>query len=87
MKLDFRIEIFKENSQYVALAPELNVSSFGESKEEAKISLREAVELFLEECKIMGTLEEVLTEAGFKVKSKSWRSEDPLVSERMALGF
>ena len=87
MKLDFRIEIFKENKQYVSVAPELNVSSVGKTKGEAKVSLREAVELFLEECKRMGTLEEVLTEAGFKIERKSWRSEDPLVAERMALGF
>lgn len=58
MKLDFRIEIFKEDGQFVAIAPELNVSSFGNTQKEAKDSLREAV--FLEECRRMGTLEDVL---------------------------
>ena len=87
MQLDFRIEIFKEGNQYVALAPELNVSSFGSSKDDAKTSLREAVELFLEECKRMGTLEDVLTEAGFKSENRLWRSNDPLITERMALGI
>lgn len=43
MKLDFRIEIFKEDGQFVAIAPELNVSSFGNTQKEAKDSLREAV--------------------------------------------
>lgn len=61
MKLDFRIEIFKEGNQFVALAPELNVSSFGDSPEDAKSSIKEAVELFLEECKRMGTLDEIYT--------------------------
>lgn len=87
MKLDFRIEIFKEGKQYVAVAPELNVSSFGSSQKEAKVSLREAVELFLEECKRMGTLDDVLVEAGFKPKEREWRSNDPLITERMALGI
>ena len=66
MKLNLRIEIFKEDDQYGAIAPELNVSSFGDSPDEAKSSLEEAVELFLEECKSKGTLEEVLLEARFK---------------------
>lgn len=87
MKFDFRIEIFKEDNQYVAIAPELNVSSFGDSVNEAKQAVKEAVELFLEECKRMGTLEEVLEEAGFKLKDKSWHSSDPLVTEHIALGI
>lgn len=58
--LEYRIEVFEENGQYVALCPELNVSSFGDSVDEAKRALQEAVELFLEECESMGTLQEVL---------------------------
>lgn len=87
IRLDFRIEIFKENSQYVAVAPKLNVSSFGNTQKEAKASLRKAVELFLEECKRMGTLDDVLIEAGFKAQKRQWRSNDPLITERMALGI
>lgn len=87
MKLDFRIEIFKEDGQFVAVAPELNVSSFGNTQKEARSSLREAVELFLEECRRMGTLEDILTEAGFKSEHKLWISKDPILLERMALGI
>jgi predicted RNase H-like HicB family nuclease len=46
----FRVEIFKENDQFIALCPELNVSSFDDTVEGAKRSIHEAVELFLEEC-------------------------------------
>ena len=49
----------------MGLCPELNVSSFRESIEEAKDSLQEAVEAFVEECEAVGTLEEVIEEAGF----------------------
>lgn len=87
MRFDFRIELFKESKQYVAIAPELNVSSFGSTQKEAKASLREAVELFLEECKRIGSLEEILSEAGFKIEDKHWRAEDPVAVERMALGI
>lgn len=87
MKLDFRIEIFKEDDQYVAIAPELNVSSFGSTQFEAENSLKEAVELFLEECKRMGTLDEILEEAGFKKLQQNWASQDPLLSGRLSLGI
>ncbi|HNR59118.1 MAG TPA: hypothetical protein PKJ51_11745 [Methanothrix sp.] len=60
-----RAEFFREDDLFVGLAPELDVSSFGESLEEAKRSLEEAVLAFVEECEAMGTLEEVLREAGF----------------------
>ena len=62
MKISVRTEIFKEGDLYVALSPELNVSSFGETIEDAKKSIREAIEIFVEECRELGTLEEVLEE-------------------------
>jgi predicted RNase H-like HicB family nuclease len=65
MKISLRVEIFKEEDSYVALSPELNVSSFGETIEDAKRSVREALEAFIEQCESMGTLEDVLEESGF----------------------
>jgi len=40
--------IYRENDGYVALCPELDVASQGNSVEDASANLREAVELFLE---------------------------------------
>jgi len=56
----FRVEIFKEDDQFIALCPELNVSSYDDTLEGVKRSIHEAVELFLEECEEAVTLEEVL---------------------------
>jgi len=64
-RIVFRAEFFREDDLYIGLAPELDVSSFGESLEEAKRSLEEAAQAFVEEGEAMGTLEEVLREAGF----------------------
>jgi predicted RNase H-like HicB family nuclease len=64
-RIVLRAEFFREDDLFVGLAPELDISSFGESLEEAKRSLEEAVLAFVEECEAMGTLEEVLREAGF----------------------
>ena len=59
------VEVFQEGAQYVAICPVLNVSSFGDTPAAARQSLREAVSLFLEECHRLGTLKQVLEEAGF----------------------
>jgi predicted RNase H-like HicB family nuclease len=85
----FNSRTFKEGEVYVSLCPELNVSSFGDSIDEAKASLKEAVEAFIEECEVMGTLEQVLEEAGFDKRSEpaeTWLPREPLVEEKMAIG-
>jgi len=85
MDISVRVEIFKEGDAYVALSPELNVSSFGETVDEAKKSLKEAVGAFIEECAAMGTLEEVLEESGFSRINNSWESRKPIIEENLAL--
>ena len=82
----FRAEIFKEGNLYVSICPELNVSSFGETVDEAKRSLREAVEAFTEECEAMGTLEEVMSETGFIEELDTWVHRKPLVEELLSVG-
>ena len=82
----FRAEFFRERDLYVGLAPELNVSSFGETLDEAKGSLKEAVEGFLEECETMGTLEEVIQEAGFEKKGSQWLPRQPVAAELLTTG-
>lgn len=44
----FTALIYREEAGYVALCPELDVASQGDSVEEASANLREAVELFIE---------------------------------------
>ena len=85
MNISIRIEIFKEGDVYVALSPELNVSSFGETIEDAKKSTREAIEAFIEECERMGTLEEVLEESRLIKVDDSWESRKPVSEESLAI--
>jgi predicted RNase H-like HicB family nuclease len=44
----FTAAIHKEGDVYVALCPELDIASQGETIETARANLREAIELFLE---------------------------------------
>jgi predicted RNase H-like HicB family nuclease len=41
--------IWKEDKHFVAQCPHIDVSSFGDSKQEALTNLQEAVELYVEE--------------------------------------
>jgi predicted RNase H-like HicB family nuclease len=85
-KIIFRAEVFKEGDLYVSICPELNVSSFGETVDEAKRSLCEAVEVFTEECEAMGTLEEVMSETCFIKEHGVWVHRKPLVEELLSVG-
>jgi len=85
-KIVIRAEVFRENDQFVSVCSELNVSSFGDTPEEAKKSLIEAVSLFLEECQRMGSLDEVLKEAGFShLAGEKWVSPEPVIIEKLSL--
>jgi predicted RNase H-like HicB family nuclease len=64
MEIEFTAQIFREGRTYVAHTPELDVSSCGGTKEKALKNLKEAVRLFLEEAEKMGTLDQILQEAG-----------------------
>ena len=48
IKQKFTVIIEKEDNGYVSLCPELDIASQGDTIEEAKDNLKEAIELFLE---------------------------------------
>lgn len=77
--------VFQEGDVYVALCPQLNVSSFGQDIDQAKRSLEEAVEAFLEECEQMGSLEEVLEESGYHREGDKWIPRKPVAEETLTV--
>ena len=87
MKISIKIEIFREEDVYVAVSPELNVSSFGDTIEEAKTSAKEAIEAFIEECENMGTLKDVLEDSGFLKINDSWKLREPVAKEEIAFAL
>ena len=64
LQLTFRANFYVEDDQWIGFCPDLNVSTQGDTREEAEMNLRETVELFIETCADLGSLEEVLREAG-----------------------
>ena len=83
-KVIYRAEFFEEDGAYVGLSPELNVSSFGETRQEAATSLQEAAELFLEGCESLSTLDEVLEESGFEKEGDIWRLRARISEDKVA---
>ncbi len=59
-------QIWQEGDQFVAHAMPLDVMSAGETVEDARSALVEAVDLFLTTATEMGTLSEVLEESGYE---------------------
>lgn len=55
----FTSVIWKEKEGYVSKCPELGVASAGDTVEEALQNLKEAVELYLENAKELGMLDEI----------------------------
>jgi predicted RNase H-like HicB family nuclease len=90
LQIPYTSQLFHEDDLIVAVCPELNVSSFGDTSEEALSSLQEAVTLFLETCQEMGTLEMVLEEAGYQREedaSHRWLPPQPFLVKQLEVTF
>ena len=69
-QLPLEVEITWDGGAYVSHCPSLNVCSQGNTVEEAESNILEALNAFIGECQRMGTLEEVLEDAGLIGESK-----------------
>lgn len=72
----YRIEESPAGAGYEALCPELVISGFGDTAEEAKTMLRRQVSEYLEDCEKLEILEETLIEAGFYFNGEVWMSNE-----------
>lgn len=85
MDIQITTRIFKEGRTFVAHALELDVSSCGGSKDKALKNLKEAVRLFLEEAGEMGTLDQILEEAGYSKNKENLASPKFISVQRVKL--
>ena len=77
--------IWQEDQQYIAHAMPLDVVSAGNTLEQARQALAEAIELFLETAAAAGTLAEVLEEAGYQFGQGCWVSPNWVSIERHSI--
>jgi len=88
IQLQFISQIWQEGKKYVSFAPQLQVASCGNTKEQAQKNLIEALEGFIETARDMGTLEEILEESGFvsrENRKKEWIAPEIVSFERTSL--
>jgi predicted RNase H-like HicB family nuclease len=85
MNIDYTIQILQEREEFIAHAYPLDVTSSGQTVEEAKLALNEAVHLFLVTAADMGTLDDVLEEAGYQFTQNNWISPTWVSFERQAI--
>ncbi len=85
MNIDCTVQIWKEDKQYISLAMPLDVASCGDTPEEARAAVDEAVDLFLVTTKEIGTLEEVLQECGYRFINGEWKCPEYMPSEQHSI--
>lgn len=73
-KIVYQIEETRLGQVYQAFCPELVMTGFGDTPEEAKVALRREISTYLEDCEKMGILDDVLIEAGFYDNDEVWMS-------------
>lgn len=59
------VTFLREGNKFVAYTPALDLSTSGDTFEQAQRRFVEAVGIFFEECRRMGTMESVLLELGW----------------------
>lgn len=70
----YLIEETRMGDSYQAVCPELVVTAFGDTAEDARNALRQQVAEYLEDCDNLGVLDETLIEAGFYFEDGVWMS-------------
>ena len=83
----FDTHIFREGETYVAYAPALDVSSCGATDEEARRNIRDAVRGFLATSAELGTLNEILEEAGYRREGDRWQPPEFVSLDRLAMNL
>ena len=82
MSIEYTTQIWQEGNQFVAHAMPLDVMSSGQTPEEARMALDEAVRLFLATAADMGNLEAVLRERGYEYTQGAWVGPSRVAIER-----
>jgi predicted RNase H-like HicB family nuclease len=85
MEIQFTTQVFKEGNTFVAHTPELDISSCGDTEQRALENLNEAVTLFLEEADKIGTLNQILEEAGFFKRGDTLEGPEFIRTQRISL--
>ena len=73
-KIVYQIEESRQGDNFLAFCPELVITAFGDTPEDARSSLRSEIADYLEDCEKLGILDDVLIDAGFYDNDEVWMS-------------
>lgn len=82
MNIDYTVQIWQEGDQFIAHAMPLDIMSSGATPQDAREALGEAVELFFATASEMGTLSDILEEAGYRRREGEWISPTWIALEK-----
>lgn len=80
--IEYTVQVWREGEQFIAHAMPLDVMSSGRTPDEAKEALGQAVRVFLHTASDMGTLDDILLEAGYVPREGGWLSPAWVAIER-----
>jgi predicted RNase H-like HicB family nuclease len=86
-QLSFTVHVFKEGDTFVAYIPELDLSSCGDTKEQARANIHDAIRGFLETAHDKGTLDEILEEAGYERAGDAWKAPEFVSLDRLTVSL
>ena len=77
--MTFQVQVFliPEGDAYVAYAPALELSTYGDSAEDARQAFGEALDTFVQDTQAKGTLEKVLLGLGWKLQQRPVINYEP----------
>ena len=73
-RIVYQIEESRAGTGWSSHCPELEVTAFGDTRDDARMALRQRVGEYLEDCEELGILEDTLIEAGFYDNGEVWMS-------------
>lgn len=65
IELQLNVLVFQQGDFYVSYCPSLNLSSYGDTIDDAKAAFDEVMEAYLDECKENGSLHDDLIKNGW----------------------
>mgnify|MGYP006300509911 CR=1 FL=1 len=74
VRIEYAIQVWSEDDVFVAHAMPLQVMSAGETPEQAREAVDEAVRLFLQTARELGSLCTLLEEVGYAPQDGAWQS-------------
>ena len=70
VEMQVSLLVFKQGDYFVAYCPALELSSYGDSVEDAKAGFDDSMDIYLEYCEEHGTLEQDLIKHGWTIVRK-----------------